>query len=152
MSLSHVLKFCFLHSNTLNFNIKFIDNIAKFYFIFCSIQFLNCPTLAKTVKASLMSHLGDPQLTAPCNVHEPLLFWQTNGPPESPWQPDWLAETSVFAAHNIWSVIGAYFPFMREQVDYLGWSKQVVEEWCVSILDVWSFPILKLIWTNLVDK
>ena len=29
--------------------------------IFCSIQFLKYPTLAKTVKASLMSHLGDPQ-------------------------------------------------------------------------------------------
>ena len=89
----------------------------------CSIQFLNCPTLAKTVKACLMSHLGDPQLTAPCNVHELLLFWQTNGPPESPWQPDWLAETSVFPAHNIWSVIGTCFPFLREQVD---WSWMVI--------------------------
>ena len=66
-----------------------------------------------------MLHCGDPQLTAPCNVHEPFEFWQTNGPPLSPWQPDWLAETSVFAAHNIWSVILVYVFFLAHEA--LSW-------------------------------
>merc|ERR1719494_736581 len=47
----------------------------------------------------------DPQDTDPCMDHTPLLPWQTNGPPLSPWQPLFLL-FGPRPAHTILSVIG----------------------------------------------
>jgi len=72
----------FVCSNTINSIHCCVDHMY-----FC-IQGRYLLTLVNTVYANVLSHLLDPQLTAPCSVHARLLLdWQTKGPPESPWQP-----------------------------------------------------------------
>lgn len=56
-------------------------------------------------KTLIISYLCDPQLTTPLRYHFPSFrFWQTKGPPLSPWQP-LVPISNVSLAHIIRSVI-----------------------------------------------